>query len=347
MAFYKAWRCLNYLERPATRGHEMSLAIPLNDFVQLVYGNNSNINDSLRSTIRGILGKDAVESMADVRAVTMALDRQSLPTPMIVRFSAEDIKFGLVNGIECPMDRHDISVSVPGAAAGSYEPHLVACFGKICRPGSVVFDIGANVGFHSLLLSKLAGEGGHVYAFEPNSENCRLILLASEHNRAVNITLLPIALSDQRGWAYFSSHLGSNGGFVSQQFVALHGHGTVVPTFTLDEMSLPKVNVIKIDVEGAEYRALKGGQVLLSRNRPAIVCEFSIEMVSRVSGVAPADFLNWIAGMDYKLFVLDRKSCAAAPVDSISAFFNGWGSPVRIEDLLFLPREKTHLIDNG
>jgi FkbM family methyltransferase len=322
----------------------MSVGIALADFMQLLYGNNSSLNDGVRGRIREMLGKDLVESMSDMRAVTMALDQQAFPTPMLVRFSEDDVKFSPVNGIDCPFDRHDISASVPGAFSGSYEPHLVACFSQICLPGSVAFDIGANVGYHTLLLSKLAGTAGHVYAFEPNSENCRLILLASEHNHVLNITLLPVALSDQRGWAYFSSHIGSNGGFVSRQFVALHGHGTVVPTFTLDEMAMPKVDVIKVDVEGAEYKVLKGGELLLSRSRPAIVCEFSMEMVNRVSGVVPADFLNWISGKDYKLFVLDRGSNRACAVDSISALCDGWGSLARIEDLLFLPREKTSLL---
>lgn len=323
------------------------IAIALDDFVSLVYGNNSNLNDSVLLSIRNNLGKDTVESIADMRAVIMMLDRQTFPTPMMIRFSTEDIKFTPINGIDSPVDRHDISVSSPSAISGMYEPHLVACFSKICSPGAVVFDIGANVGFHSLMLSELAGERGHVYAFEPNSENCRLILMASEHNHISNITLLPIALSDQRGWAYFSSHIGSNGGFVSQQFVTLHGHGTVVPTFTLDEMSLPNVDVIKIDVEGAEYKVLKGGEALLSHSRPAIICEFSMEMINRVSGVAPADFLNWIMGMDYRIFILDRVSCKEVPIDSISTLFDCWGSPVRIEDLLFLPREKNSLINGA
>lgn len=322
----------------------MGFSIALNDFASLMYGSNARFNDDVLQRVRHLLGKDVVESMADIRAVTMALDRQDFPTPMIVRFSAEDIKFARINGINCPVDRHDISVSLPSASSGVYEPHLIACFNKICQPGSVVFDIGANIGFHSLMLSKLAGETGHVYAFEPNSENSRMILLGLEHNHVLNVTLLPVALSDQRGWEYFSSHIGSNGGFVGRQLAALHGHGTIVPTFTLDEMSLPNVDLIKVDVEGAEYKALKGGELMLSRSRPAIVCEFSIEMVNRVSGVTPAYFLNWIAGMDYRIFLLDRNSCAVEPVDSISNLLEGWGSLGRIEDLLFLPREKSRLV---
>jgi hypothetical protein len=117
-----------------------------------------------------------------------------------------------------------------------------------------------------------------------------------------------------------------------------------VPTFTLDEMNLPNVDVIKVDVEGAEYRVLKGGQALLTRSRPAIVCEFSMEMSQRVSGVAAADFLNWITGMDYRIHIIDRESFVPMPVDSVSAMLDTWGFLGRIEDLLFMPREKMGLI---
>jgi FkbM family methyltransferase len=323
----------------------MSIAVNLDDFIELVYGKNGPLDDALRQRIQGIVGKDVIESMEDIRAVTMSMDRQSHPTPLIVRFSEQDIRFAPINGIECPVDRFDLSVSAPSAFTGSFEPHLIESFKKVCRPSSIVLDIGANVGYHTLFLSQLAGESGRVYAFEPNSENYRIILLGAEHNLITNIILVPIALSDSRGWAYFSSHIGLNGGLVSQQFATLQGHGTVVPTFKLDDLSLPNVDVIKIDVEGAEYKALKGGEELLVRSRPAIFCEFSMEMVQRVSDVAPADFLEWIVGMDYKIFILDRNTCQPVPVDSLSALFAEWSDLGRIEDLLFLPPEKTFLLN--
>jgi FkbM family methyltransferase len=323
----------------------MSPPISLGDIMRLLYGGNHDVNDGVLHTLRAALGKDVVETMADVRTVTMTLDRQTFPTPVVVRFSREDIRFVPINGIQCPVDRHDISVCLPSALSASWEPHLVACFRKTCRPGSVVLDIGASVGYHTLLLATLAGSQGKCYAFEPNSENCRLILLGCERNCLSNITLMPVALSDQPGWEYFSSHIGSNGGFITEQFVALHGHGTVVPVFALDGLPLPNVDLIKVDVEGAEYKALKGGEALLSRSRPAIVSEFSVEMTRRVSQVSPEHYLHWIAGMDYQLYVLDRKSCEPVAVDSVSALLDGWGSCARIEDLLFLPREKVHLVE--
>jgi hypothetical protein len=118
-----------------------------------------------------------------------------------------------------------------------------------------------------------------------------------------------------------------------------------VPTLTLDEMSLPRVDVIKVDVEGAEYRVLKGGTQLLTRDRPAIVCEFSVEMTERVSGVRAPDFLEWIEAMGYGIFVLDRSRCEALPIETAAALLREWGDPGRIEDLLFLPPERRHLVD--
>jgi FkbM family methyltransferase len=206
--------------------------------------------------------------------------------------------------------------------------------------------VGANVGYHTLLLAELVGSEGQCYAFEPNSENCRLILLGCEHNHFANIRLMPFGLSDESGWAYFSSHIGSNGGVVTKKVVASQGQGTVIPVFTLDSLSLPNVDVLKVDVEGAEYKVLRGGEALLTRSRPAIVSEFSLEMTTRVSGVHPADYLNWMERKGYKIYVLEQHSNNTVLVPSIVDLLTTWGSFTRIEDLLFLPREKGYLIDH-
>jgi FkbM family methyltransferase len=321
-----------------------TFSAPLDDFIAFAFDADLNLDADERLRVRNILGKEDVESLGDARAVLMALDQQRFPTPMLIRFQADDVNFAQVNGISCAVDRRDMATSAYGAHWTTYEPHLVACLKRICRPGSAVFDIGANIGYHSLLLSQLVGSEGRVYAFEPNSENCRLILLGAAHNDINNIVLLPVALSDARGWSYFTTHIGSNGGLLRQDAALLRQHGTIVPTLTLDEMSLPPVETIKIDVEGAEYKALKGGERLLARDRPAIVCEFSVQMVEHISDVRAADFLGWIASMDYGISILDRTSCEAVSIESPEALLGAWGRDDRIEDLLMLPREKSGLI---
>jgi FkbM family methyltransferase len=319
-------------------------AVGVDDFLQLVYGPNRHMTDAIRETVREVLGKSVVETVSDVRTITMTLDRQRFPTAISVRFGASDLRSAVINGIACPVDRHDISVSVPGAATGSWEPHLVACFRRICRPGSIAFDIGANVGYHTLMLAQLVGSGGICYAFEPNSENCRLILLGVDQNRFTNVKLMPIALSDRPGWAYFSPHIGSNGGFATRGAEVADGSGIIVPVFVLDDLCLPGADVIKVDVEGAEYKVLKGAEKSIARSRPVIVSEFSLEMTNRVSGVTGAQYLEWIAAFQYNIFLLDRLSSKLVYVPSVPAFLDAWGSVIRIEDLLFIPSEKSDLI---
>jgi len=318
--------------------------VDVDDLLTLIYGANGHLTGDVRRTVREALGKRVVASVADVRRITMALDRQKFPTPVSIRFAGSDLSFALINGISCPVDRHDISVSVPGAATGSWEPHLVACFRRICRQGSIAFDIGANVGYHTLMLAQLVGPGGACYAFEPNSENCRLILLGTEKNGFANVKLMPIALSDQPGWAYFSPHIGSNGGFATRNAELTDGCGVVVPMFMLDDLRLPPPDMIKVDVEGAEYRVLRGAEKSIGRSRPAIVSEFSLEMTSRVSGVSGAQYLEWLAALEYDIFLLDRSSSQIVSVPSVASFLADWGSLIRIEDLLFMPREKSHLV---
>lgn len=326
------------LLRPATS------VIGLDCFLHLIYGPNAKLTENVWQTVRDALDKDVVENISDIRRVIMTLDRQNFPTPIDVRFTATDLGSAQINGISYPIDRHDASVSVPGATAGLWEPHLVACFRRICRRGSIAFDIGANVGYHTLMLAQLVGAEGTCYAFEPNSENCRLILLGTEQNQFANVKLMPIALSDRPGWAYFSRHVGSNGGFATCHAALGDGSGVVVPVFILDDLQLPAPDLIKVDVEGAEYRVLKGAEKAIGRSRPAIISEFSLEMTSRVSGVSGAHYLSWIVSMSYDIYLLDRTSSRIAHIQSFEALLKGWGNPVRIEDLLFLPREKAQLI---
>jgi FkbM family methyltransferase len=321
--------------------------VDVDALLTLIYGVNGQLTGEVRRTVREALGKSIVASVADVRTITMALDRQKFPTPVSVRFARSDLGSALINGISFPVDRHDASVSVPGAATGSWEPHLVACFRWICRRGSIAFDIGANVGYHALMLAKLVGAEGTCYAFEPNSENCRLILLGAEQNQFANVKLMPIALSDRPGWAYFSPHIGSNGGFATRGAELSDGSGVVVPVFVLDDLQLPPPDLIKIDVEGAEYRVLKGAEKSIGRGRPAIISEFSLEMTGRVSGVPGAQYLEWIASLQYDIFLLDRITSQLVGIPSLPSFLSTWGSLIRIEDLLFMPHEKAHLLESN
>jgi len=322
--------------------------LPLMAFLDLIYGKNPNFNQDIYSELKRIIGGDFIKSISDMRAITMRLDRQSFPTPALFRFDQNDISFVKINDFNCPVDRHDFSVALPAANNGFYEPHLVDCFKKLIRPNDIIFDIGANLGFHTFLFSKLIGADGRCFAFEPNSENCRNIILGCEYNKINNITLFSIALSDVLGWVYFSSHIGSNGGFSDAKHSASQGYGSVVQTFTLDGLknNIPDPDFIKIDVEGAEYKSLRGGQIMIARSRPIIVAEFSMEMTQRISQIPPSDYLNWIVSLGYEIFIINKSPFEFKKIIFKDNLIEGWGDLSRIEDLLFIPVEKKCLLSN-
>ena len=88
------------------------------------------------------------------------------------------------------------------------------------------------------------------------------------------------------GNVYFSTHLGPNGGFLSSSTEILqNSRCVVVPTFRLDQIIQQRVDLMKMDVEGAEGLVVEGGWSTIVKNRPIVVSEFSPEMLGRVSKI--------------------------------------------------------------
>lgn len=156
-----------------------------------------------------------------------------------------------------------------GAWIGTYEREAQRVFHELIRPGAVVYDIGANVGFFTLLGARLAGDAGFVYAFEPLPRNVELLERHLALNGVANARVLPVALSSQSGTARF--HAAPNAAMG-----ALSGEGELeVRVETLDALvrggTLRPPTFLKIDVEGAEHDVLAGGEETLRRERPSIL----------------------------------------------------------------------------
>ena len=281
---------------------------------------------------------DAVVDLHGLRKILTTFDRQFFPSPVTVRFGPDDIvTHQLDNGITLFLDREDGAVSRP-ILAGDYEAHLVPVFERFCRPGMTVVDVGANLGLYSLLASKLVGPAGRVVAIEPSSENCRLILLSVDANRAENVELLPLALDRGRGWSSLSGHFGSNGGLVSGDVPSLtSGWSEIVPTFALDDLVEGRVDFLKIDVEGAEGRVVAGAQRILDTSRPVVATELSLEMLPRVSGISGEEYLEGFEALGYRICLLNRGTGLPDPPTTSARLLKEWADPLQIEDLLLLP----------
>jgi FkbM family methyltransferase len=156
---------------------------------------------------------------------------------------------------------------VHGYWLGTYEETIQAAVSQAVRPGGVFFDVGANVGYYTLLASVLVGPSGRVVAFEPDPRNVSRLREHVRLNGADNVTIVDVAVADASGSERFAGDRGGLGGALAES------GGERVRTVTLDDAvagGLPAPGYVKIDVEGAEFRVLSGARRLLERPAPAI-----------------------------------------------------------------------------
>lgn len=149
---------------------------------------------------------------------------------------------------------------------GTYEQAQSRLFDQHVTADSTVFDLGANVGYYTLLAAKLAHRG-HVVAFEPEPRNVAFLRSNIAANRCLNVSIHELAVAATTGVAKFKFGSGSGTG-------ALATEGTLaVNTVKLDEFvaaSSLQPTHLKIDVEGAEIDVLRGGMETLQACRPTI-----------------------------------------------------------------------------
>jgi len=151
-------------------------------------------------------------------------------------------------------------------------------YDRLCRPhrGWIVIDIGAHVGLYALKAARTVGKSGLVVAIEPDPENFRILKWNIRINRLRNVIPLRVAVADFNGYAkLYIDKIGKGGGSiisrVSDEFIE-------VICLTLDRLleylRLRNVDLIKIDVQGAEYMVLKGAKKVLKSKLPKLVIEF-------------------------------------------------------------------------
>jgi FkbM family methyltransferase len=285
----------------------------------------------------GSLGHQ-IPASAIARSMLGRSNRFNNPSSWQVQFSKDDIIFHAVEGFELELDKYDHSVSLP-IAYGAYEGHMLSFFNSHLKEGMVALDIGANIGLYTMQFARLVGTTGKVIAFEPNSENCRLLMLSMQKNGFNNIELLPFALSDKRGAHLFTTAIGTNGTFTDQRHDLMSRGCSVVPTLTLGSLDIGHVDLMKLDVEGAEYMVLHGAEKLIEKCRPIITTEFSLDMLSRISGTSGADYFAWFARRGYSPFHIPRDGSNPSLIGDVVAFLATY-EKYQIEDLAFFPGGK-------
>jgi FkbM family methyltransferase len=157
--------------------------------------------------------------------------------------------------------------TIGSCVTGSYESDIQDVFSTVVRPGDVVYDIGANVGFLTLLAAKLVGPAGTVVAFEPDPASRAYLRRHLDLNAVTNVQIVPAAVSSSPGIARFR-----RGGHISQGQLDDAGELEVGVIALDDYVAAARVpTLVKVDVEGAEVDVLRGAQATIRSHRPAFI----------------------------------------------------------------------------
>lgn len=186
----------------------------------------------------------------------------------------------------------------------SYEPHVTRQIREILRDDDVFLDLGANVGFFSMLASSICKTGGKVIAFEPNPRNVQLIYQSMHHRNVSNVFVYPYAASDSTGILRFMT-VGSNGGIVTPHAQGQR-HVLLVQSVVVDDILRfePRIDLIKMDIEAHEPAALRGMLRLIEKHRPKIITEFH-PWAMRLNNVdPPEEYLRQILGIGYRISII-------------------------------------------
>ncbi len=160
---------------------------------------------------------------------------------------------------------------VNGYWIGSYEWEKQNAIKEYCKDGFVAYDIGAHVGFYTLLFSRFVGGNGFVYAFEPNCRNLVYLYTHLQLNKIQNVRVIPVALGKVFGYKYFDTFTDSSMSHISnKQELTTVVVDTIDRLLFKEKIILPP-SIIKIDVEGSEFDVLNGMKDTIKQYRPIIL----------------------------------------------------------------------------
>jgi len=152
---------------------------------------------------------------------------------------------------------------------GEYEPENTRAIQELVRPRDVVFDVGAHVGYFTVLMAERVGPQGQVVSFEPRDINLEFLRQHVRINDVKNVQIIDACVGQRAGEARMETRVGTGKGHVSPE-------GNVdVRMVVLDEMvqsgKLPVPQFMKIDVEGGEMMVLQGARWVIETHRPRMV----------------------------------------------------------------------------
>lgn len=201
---------------------------------------------------------------------------------------------------------------------GRSEPEVSDLLAKLLRPGMVFLDVGAHTGEYSLLAARAVGPTGRVHAFEPQAVLREAVARNLRLNGLEQVTIHPLAVADVAGEMRFAERHDPSVSSLTRDGSANSGREIVVQATTLDEQAEAiggRIDLIKMDIEGAEPLAFRGARRLLELpmdRAPAWVFEYAPRNCRRL-GLDAAAMLTGLTERGYRLYAVGEGG-ALSPV---------------------------------
>ena len=178
---------------------------------------------------------------------------------------------------------------------------------KYAGRNSTVLDLGSNFGQMSVMLSKHVNQGGHVFAFEADPWIYNVLLRNLRLNKCDNCTAIFGAVWDLNDeiLIYPDDDLVKYESFGSYGIDMTSNDGLYIPSITIDSLELDNVSVMKVDVQGADLRAMKGAINTIKKYKPTIIFEYEPNLDAMFS-TSWQDYLDFIQSIDYE--IIDKVS---------------------------------------
>jgi len=205
--------------------------------------------------------------------------------------------------IWCSLDERAISRPI---LVDAYEPDATQFIAHTVRPGDLVVDAGANIGYHALHLAKLVGATGTVESFEPLPYLADALEASIAENGFVSRAIVHRSALDERPGSLRLRHAPRTANFggahLAPDTAVPEAHAEqIVATVRLDEVIAGRpCHFLKMDVEGAEPRVIRGAQETLATARPVILSELHDDQLRIVSNTSADDFIAQMAGLNYR-----------------------------------------------
>ena len=231
--------------------------------------------------------------------------------------------------------RSDSVLAQPLFVGAGFEESETALLRRLATPGMKVVDVGANIGLYTVLLGTLVGPTGHVWSFEPFPPVVNYLKQNIEMNELDNVTVIENAVAEKDGVLEF--HVFPEGcdvynslGAANRPVEKLQAVRIVpIPVTTLDAIAdkagIDEIDLLKIDVEGAEERVLKGAQQVIRRSRNVQIVMEIYEPSAQQCGCSTERLIQMLLGWGFSMFEIGPRGypvyCGSRDFSGVNILF--------------------------